>query len=135
MYKTYLELSEKDSYEERLEYLKQNGKVGFDTFGFDRFLNQTLYKSKEWKDVRNRVILRDKGCDMGIEGREIHDKIIVHHINSLTSYDIINRDPKIFDLNNLICVSMATHNAIHYGKNTEKIDVCYDRKKGDTKLW
>jgi hypothetical protein len=113
--KTYTELSKLQTYEERFEYLSLNGKVGEDTFGFDRYLNQQLYKSKEWKTVRDEVILRDNGCDLGMEDYDIFGTIHVHHMNPLTSDDIINSTEYLLNPEYLICVSIDTHNAIHYG--------------------
>lgn len=114
------------TFEERYEYLKLNGRVGEETFGYDRYVNQVLYsKSPEWKRVRRDVIIRDNGCDLGIEDRIISplegiklprtSNVYIHHINPITKEDIINRSPLIFDLENLICCSFDTHQAIHYG--------------------
>lgn len=132
--KTYDELSKLSTFKERFEYLKIPGAVGIETFGFDRYLNQTLYKSPEWKRVRREVIIRDNGCDLGCDDREIGGRIIVHHMNPLTEKDILNRNPAVFDPNNLVCVSIDTHNAIHYNGRVEE-DICPKRQKGDTKLW
>lgn len=133
--KTYTELSKLKTFKERFDYLKLDGEVGKDTFGYDRYLNQTLYKSKEWKDTRNKVIIRDEGKDLGSDGHNIFGKCLIHHINPISKEDIINRNPKIFDMDNLITVTMDTHNAIHYGTyeliNNEPIS----RTPGDTKLW
>lgn len=100
---------------ERFKYLKMGGRVGEETFGFDRYLNQTLYKSAEWQRFRRDIIIRDNGMDLAFDGYDIGGKILVHHINPITERDIVRRDPKIFDPENVICVSLNTHNAIHYG--------------------
>lgn len=115
--KTYSELITFNSFEERYNYLKLNGQVGSTTFGYDRYLNQILYKSREWKRIRDLVILRDKACDLGVEGHDIFDgrNIIVHHMNPITIEQIQNRDPMIFDPELLITTIHRTHNAIHYG--------------------
>lgn len=135
MSKTYDELMTYKTFEERFEYLKLGGFVGKETFGYDRYLNQVLYRSPEWKQIRNRVIIRDNGCDLGIPGREIGDKILVHHINPITLEDIINRNPEIFNINNLITVSFNTHQAIHYSSSDILVKDPVERKPGDTKLW
>ena len=109
--KKYNELIQFETFEDRFEYLKMQGDVGQETFGFDRYLNQKFYKSEEWKKVRNDVIVRDKGNDLGIKDREIKENIIVHHINPITPDDIKNKEPWILDPENLICVSLDTHNA------------------------
>ena len=116
MTKSYEELSRLKTYEERFKYLKINdATVGHSTFGYDRYINQAFYKSKEWKRVRDQVIIRDNGNDLGIDNEQIGKAIVVHHINPITLEDLENRDPKVFDMNNLICCSKDTHNAIHYG--------------------
>lgn len=134
--KSYDELKELKTFIERFEYLNLNGQVGSETFGFNRYLNQSFYNSKEWKQVRDKVIIRDSGCDLGVEGYEINSKPIVHHINTITIEQINNRDPIIFDPNNLITVSHETHNAIHYGDESIcKSKEITNRKRGDTCLW
>lgn len=135
MNKTYLELSQLKTFEERFKYLQLNGAVGQDTFGFNRYLNQALYGSKEWRKVRNEVIIRDNGCDLGVYGYDICDRILIHHLNPITVDDILNRNPEVFDLNNLICVSHRTHNAIHYGDEDLLITNVNERSKNDTCLW
>ena len=130
----YSELCRLDSYIERFEYLKLNGAVGESTFGFDRYLNQTLYRSREWKKVRQEVIFRDDGCDMGVEGYPI-DRIIVHHMNPLSIEMVENRDERIFDPEFLICVSFMTHNAIHFGDATLLPQLPVQRRSGDTCPW
>ncbi len=133
--RSYQELVRIPTFEERFEYLKLKGEVGTATFGFDRYVNQALYKSSLWKRTRRNAIIRDEGRDLGIEGYEIYGKIIVHHINPITLEDIENEDPVIFDLNNLICVSHDTHNAITYGDVNLLPKVPIERSYGDTKLW
>lgn len=113
--KTYSELIEFPDFISRYEYLKLDGVVGEETFGQDRYLNQLFYNLYEWKQVRRNVIVRDNGKDLACEDRAIGGIIIVHHINPLTAEQIYNRDPMVFDMDNLICVSLNTHNAIHYG--------------------
>lgn len=131
---TYSELIRIPSYEERYQYLKLNGRVALRTFGSSRYLNQALYHSKEWKDLKNRIILRDNGCDLGVDGYEIYDRIYIHHLNPISKDDILNRDPKVLDPDNLICTSYKTHEAIHYGDES-LLNLLVDRKPGDTTLW
>lgn len=133
--KTYSELITLPTYEERFNYLKLEGVVGEMTFGFDRYLNQKLYTSQEWKTVRNLVIVRDNGCDLACEGYEIYGKILIHHINPITVEDVINRNPIIFDLENLISTTHNTHNAIHYGDENLLIKGPIERTKNDTIPW
>lgn len=114
MNKSYLELISFDNFEDRFKYLICGGHIGVETFGHDRILNQTLYTSPEWKRIRDLVIIRDNGCDLGVEGYPIGKRILIHHINPITVEDVINRSACVFDMNNLICVSHATHNALHY---------------------
>ena len=132
--KTYSELITLPTFEERYRYLRLEGAVGVDTFGFDRIFNQQFYTSAEWRRVRDEVIIRDNGCDLGMPGHEIVGKIIIHHINPITMEDILERDPKIFDPDNLICVSLDTHNAIHYGMYIPK-PIVTERHKNDTCPW
>lgn len=135
--RTYSELIQYDSFEDRFNYLKLGGQVGSETFGFDRYLNQALYRSLEWKRIRNEVITRDLGCDLGIEGYEINSGVIIHHMNPITIDQIQNRDPIIFDPEFLITTVLRTHNAIHYGDESI-IKITFgtlERKRNDTKLW
>ena len=133
--RSYLELRKLKTFGLRFRYLALSGGVGIDTFGFDRYLNQAFYSSPEWKYVRNDVIARDLGCDLGIEGYEVFDKILVHHMNPITKAQVLDRDPAILDPNFLISVTHRTHNAIHYG-DTERVPEPYtERRPGDTKLW
>lgn len=135
MNKTYSELIRLPTFLERYRYLKLGGRIGEDTFGYDRYLNQTLYRSAEWKRFRREIIVRDEGCDLGCEGYEIYGNILVHHINPITLEDVLNRDPKIFDPENVICVSHNTHNAIHYGDESLLITEPIVRRPNDTCPW
>ena len=136
MYRTYDELIKLPTFEERFAYLQLNGQCSEVTFGGHRLLNQMLYKSPQWLDTRERVIIRDNGCDLAISDRPINDKILIHHLNPITIEQVTNFDPAIFDLNNLICVTKATHNAIHYGDgSTLAPSTITERKPGDTRLW
>lgn len=133
--KTYSELSKLKTFEDRFQYLRLDGIVGEETFGFDRYLNQILYQSKEWKRCRRDIIIRDEGCDLGCEGFEVHGRILIHHINPITVDDIVNRNPKVFDPENLILTSHNTHNAIHYGDEDLLIRAPIERSKYDTCPW
>ena len=134
--RTYKELILLKTFEERFRYLKIGGKVGGETFGWDRFFNQAFYKSKEWLHARQEVILRDNGCDLGIDDREIMGKIIVHHMNPLTLEQIEDGGKDLFDPNYLITVSHETHNAIHYGDEHLLIPTNFvERKPNDTCPW
>lgn len=136
MMKSYNELITIPTFEERFRYLKVYGVIGNQTFGYDRYLNQKLYNtSSEWKRIRDKVILRDNGCDLGCEGFEIYGKIIIHHINPITVEDIVTCNPCVFDLNNLISTSHNTHNAIHYGDEKSLIVAPIERKQYDTCPW
>lgn len=132
----YSELIKLPTFEERFEYLKLDGRVGKMTYGSDRIFNQAFYHSKEWRDFRNKVIARDNGCDLGIEDREIFDKLIVHHINPMTIRDLEEGGEDLFDMENFICCSHNTHEAIHYGDSSLLVKTEFvERKPGDTKLW
>lgn len=133
--RSYSELIQISNYLDRFNYLKLDGRIGKETFGFDRYLNQTLYRSEEWKRFRRDVILRDNGCDLGIDGYEIYGKIIIHHINPLAPEDVINRSYKIFDFDNVISCSLNTHNAIHYGDASLLIADPIERTPYDTCPW
>jgi hypothetical protein len=134
--RSYSELIQIPSYIERYRYLKLGGKAGEITFGNERFLNQLLYKSPEWKSIRRAVILRDQGFDMGVEGYEIRGPILVHHMNPITVEDIYERNDIVFDEENLICVSKITHNAIHYGaEDLLIVDELVERRPNDTIFW
>ena len=134
--KTYSELNSLSSFEERFEYLKLNGRVGGVTFGSKRQLNQTLYKSKEWLSVRDRVIIRDNGCDLGVSGREIVGKALVHHIEPITPQDIQARNlEKLLNMDNAICCCLNTHNLIHYGDISNAVIEPIERTPNDTCPW
>jgi hypothetical protein len=133
--RTYLELSRYDTFEDRFDYLRLKGIVGNQTFGFDRWVNQRFYKSREWMDVRDYVIVRDDGCDLGIPGRELHSGLIVHHMNPIILDDIIEHQEWILDPNFLITTSLKTHNAIHYGDERHLPSVLIERRAKDTQLW
>ena len=135
MIRSYQELIKLKTFEERYDYLKLKGVVGASTFGSDRYLNQALYNSKEWKRVRNDILLRDEGCDLGVQDREIFKSPIVHHMNPITIENIENRDDCVFDPENLITTSFSTHNAITYGDNSFLVRLPSVRKKGDTCPW
>lgn len=134
--KSYLELIQLPTFEERLEYLMLYGSVGRETFGTNRYLNQALYHSLEWAEFRNSIIRRDKGCDLGIDGMYIDKYAIIHHINPIAEEDILNRNPCVFDRNNVILVSHRTHEIIHYSPKVDKMLYEFaDRRPNDTKLW
>lgn len=131
----YSELSRFGSFENRFDYLVIGGSVGHSTFGFDRYINQAFYTSREWKDVRREVILRDNGCDLGVRGYEINGALLVHHMNPMESTDIIHGEEWILDPEFLITTTQLTHNAIHYGNRSQLRVPLVERKPGDTKLW
>ena len=133
--KTYSELITIPTFEERFEYLQLKGSVGKDTFGYDRYLNQVLYRSPEWKRLRNQIIIRDCGCDLACEGYDIHSKVLIHHLNPITVEDVLARSQKVFDPDNLVCVSHNTHNAIHYGDVDLLVTGPVIRTKNDTCPW
>lgn len=133
--RTYSELITIPTFEERYRYLRIGGKVGEDTFGFDRYLNQIFYRSKEWKDVRNKVIVRDCGCDLGIKGREIYDRILIHHMNPISLEDIARRSDLLLNPEYLICTVKATHDAIHYGDESKLFIGLTERTTNDTCPW
>lgn len=133
--KTYSELITIPTFEERFEYLQLKGSVGKDTFGYDRHLNQVLYRSPEWKRLRNQIIIRDCGCDLACEGYDIHSKVLIHHLNPITVEDVLARSRKVFDPDNLVCVSHNTHNAIHYGDVNLLVTGPIIRTKNDTCPW
>lgn len=133
--KTYSELITIPTFEERYRYLRLHGRVGEETFGFDRWLNQVFYKSKEWLSVRDQVIIRDNGCDLGIEGREIYGKILVHHMNPIRIDDIVDRTDYLLNPEYLICTIKNTHDAIHYGNENLLYTVPRERTINDTCPW
>ena len=132
---TYSELIQLPTFEERFEYLRLDGSVGQATFGYDRYLNQILYNSPEWKRFRRDIIIRDNGCDLACEGYEIRGRIIIHHINTISIEDIVNRNPMVFDPENVITTTHNTHNAIHYGDKELLVTVPIERSANDTCLW
>ena len=132
----YSELAKLKTFEERFEYLNLKGQVGKETFGYDRYLNQMLYKLPEWRSARDKTIIRDNGCDLGVEDREIHGRAIVHHMNPITVEGILNRDPRVFDPEYLITTVHDTHNAIHYGdKRLLTSSSPVERTQNDTCPW
>ena len=135
MTRTYSELMELRTFQERFHYLVLNGSVGHSTFGNNRYLNQNFYRSKEWRRIRNDVIIRDGGCDLGIPGREIYDKIYVHHMNPITVEDIYDNYDLLINPEFLICTSFNTHQAITFGDKNHLVMLPKERRKGDTTLW
>lgn len=135
MNRSYSELRRLNTFEERYDYLQLAGQVGAATFGFDRYLNQAFYRSSEWKSIRNRVIVRDEGCDLGVPGYEIYDRIYIHHMNPMTVEQVEHGDQAILDPEFLISTTHRTHNAIHYGDRSSLLSRHFDRQPGDTKLW
>lgn len=133
--RTYSELITLPTFEERYQYLRLGGRVGADTFGFDRYLNQIFYRSEEWKSLRNEIIIRDNGCDLGIEGRDIYDRILIHHMNPITAKDILNRSDLLLNPEYLICTVKSTHDAIHYGDKNSLVTIPRERTKNDTCPW
>lgn len=133
--RTYSELVRYTTFEDRFAYLKLDGAVGSQTFGFDRYLNQMFYSSHEWKTIREYVIIRDNGCDLGVQGYEIHANLLIHHINPMTQEDIVHQEEWILDPEFLITTTHNTHNAIHYGNESLLPKVVPERKPGDTRLW
>lgn len=133
--RTYSELITLSTFEERYRYLQLNGKVGEETFGFDRYLNQIFYKSKEWLRIRDHVITRDNGCDLGIEDRDIFGRILIHHMNPITVDDILKRSDFLLNPDYLICTSKNTHDAIHYSDESLLFTGLIERTKNDTCPW
>lgn len=136
MIRRYSEMMQYPTFEERFRYLKLDGVVANETFGFDRYLNQQFYKSAEWKRVRQQIIIRDQGCDLACQDRPIFGQVIVHHLNPISLEDLEQNPEILFDPENLVCVSLDTHNAIHYGDGSygeEKVLV--ERRPGDTTPW
>ena len=133
--KTYSELITFPTFKERYEYLRLKGRVGEETFGFDRYLNQVFYKSKEWRSVRDYVIARDNGCDLGMEGYEIFGQILIHHMNPITKEDILERKDVLLNPEYLITTVKNTHDAIHYGDGNLLVTAPIERRKNDTCPW
>jgi len=135
MIRRYSELRRLKDFEERYHYLSLKGQVGTSTFGFDRYINQQFYNSREWRQLRHHVISRDNGCDLGIDGYEIHSGLIIHHMNPMKPDDISHGDSDILDPEFLITTTHRTHNAIHYGDEKLLARPFVERSRGDTKLW
>ena len=133
--KCYSELIAIPSFLDRYNYLKIGGKVGADTFGHDRFLNQILYRSGEWLDFRDEIIIRDNGCDLACAGFKLYERILVHHINPITVDDVLRRSPRVFDPENVVSTSLTTHNAIHYGDASLLALLPPERSPNDTCPW
>lgn len=133
--RTYTELMKLQTFEERYRYLKLAARVGDETFGFDRYLNQQFYHSQEWKSIRNEIIIRDNACDLGITGREMSKGIIIHHMNPITKDDLIHQSDFLLNPDYLICTSKKTHSAIHYGDESLLFDGITERTKDDTCPW
>ena len=133
--RSYRELRRLDTFLERYRYLALRGVVGEATFGFDRWMNQMFYTSPEWRHIRTHVIARDNGCDLGVEGYEIHERLYIHHMNPLTFENIEHGDPEILDPEFLITTTHQTHNAIHYGDERQLPRLYVERSPGDTQLW
>jgi len=133
--RTYSELIQIPTFEERFRYLQLNGRVAEESFGFNRIFNQQFYRSKVWKDLRDKVILRDKGCDLACEGREIYGKAIIHHLNVVSLDDLNANEDWILDPEYLITTTLNTHNAIHYGDQSLLVTEPTERKKFDTCPW
>lgn len=135
MSKSYSELIRLPTFEERFQYLKLEGAVGIETFGYDRYLNQILYHSSEWKRFRRDMFLRDNGCDLASEGYEIFGRYLLHHINPISVEDVLNRNPSVFDPENVITTVLNTHNAIHYSDESLLVMGPIERTQNDTCPW
>ena len=135
MIRNYSELITLRTFKERFEYLKLDGIVGEETFGFDRYMNQIFYKSKEWASVRREVIIRDNGCDLGVDGNEIHGKILIHHMNPINLSDIVHKTDELLNPDYLITTVLSTHNAIHYGDASLLPALPVERRANDTCPW
>ena len=135
MIRNYSELITLRTFKERFEYLKLDGIVGEETFGFDRYMNQIFYKSREWTSVRRAVIIRDNGCDLGVEGYEIHGKILIHHMNPINLSDIVHKTDELLNPDYLITTVLSTHNAIHYGDASLLPALPIERRANDTCPW
>ena len=132
---TYSELIKIPSFEDRFKYCKLKGQVGIDTFGFDRYLNQSLYRSSKWRTFRNQIIIRDNGCDLAHPNYPINKRVLIHHLNPITEQDVLNESFVLFDPENVICVSHNTHNAIHYGTEELLPKGEIERKPNDQCPW
>jgi hypothetical protein len=133
--RSYSELRRLQTFEERYDYLALRGEVGLSTFGFNRWINQSFYRSQEWQQARDYVIYRDDGCDLGVRGYEIHSKLMVHHMNPITPEDLNHGSTWVLDPEYLITTTHRTHNAIHYGDDSLLPKPVIERRPGDTKLW
>ena len=133
--RSYTELIELESFDDRFQYLMLRGVVGHPTFGYDRWINQKFYTSREWRQVRNHVIVRDNGCDLAVPGFDIHTKLIIHHMNPMEVTDIRHGNDAIFDPEFLITTTLRTHNAIHFGDERQLPRPFVARSEGDTNLW
>lgn len=133
--RTYTEMRVYETFEERFEYLNLAGEVGDETFGFDRWMNQTFYRSREWRDARDFVIVRDNGCDLGVAGYEIGNDALVHHLNPMTPQDLIQKQEWVLDPEYLVLTTKRTHNAIHFGDSSLIRKPLVERRPGDTTLW
>lgn len=133
--RTYTELARLNTFEERFRYLALNGSVGKSTFGFDRYINQQFYTSTQWRQIRHQIILRDQGCDLGVDGYEIHSRLIIHHMNPMAPIDITSGNSNVLDPEFLVTTTHQTHNAIHYGDERLLPRPLVERRAGDTKLW
>lgn len=133
--RTYSELNQIKTFEERFRYLQLNKQIGIATFGFDRYINQNFYTSRQWKIIRNHVIVRDQSCDLGIAGRDIYGYVRVHHMNPIAVEDLEQGNTNVLDPEFLICTSLDTHNAIHFGNESNIFRLPVERTKGDTRLW
>lgn len=134
-HRSYSELRQLSTFKERYDYLKLNGRVGAETFGYNRYVNQRFYRSTEWKHIRDQIIIRDNGCDLGVEGYDLHSRIYIHHLNPMTVDDIDQGRQMILDPDNLICVSFDTHQAIHFGDESLLPQLPIERISGDTCPW
>jgi hypothetical protein len=134
-HRSYSELRQLSTFKERYDYLKLNGRVGAETFGYNRYVNQRFYRSTEWKHIRDQIIIRDNGCDLGVEGYDLHLRIYIHHLNPMTVDDIDQGRQMILDPDNLICVSFDTHQAIHFGDESLLPQIPIERIPGDTCPW
>ena len=133
--RTYSELNQIKTFEERFRYLQLNKQIGIATFGFDRYINQNFYTSRQWKIIRNHVMVRDQSCDLGIAGRDIYGYVRVHHMNPIAVEDLEQGNTDVLDPEFLICTSLDTHNAIHFGNESNIFRLPVERTKGDTRLW
>jgi hypothetical protein len=133
--RSYSELRRHQSFEERFAYLALGGEVGKATFGFDRWINQRFYRSREWQQVRDQVVYRDEGCDLGIPGYDIHSRLMVHHMNPILPEDLERGEEWVLDPEYLITTTHRTHNAIHYGDESLLVKPPVERRPGDTRLW